>query len=64
MALINCEECGHEISESAKSCPQCGYIPKEPENPEEIVFEFFVHLLKLVFGVFLTYYAFTWFVFN
>ncbi|MDA7710133.1 zinc ribbon domain-containing protein [Gammaproteobacteria bacterium] len=25
MALINCEECGHEISESAKSCPQCGY---------------------------------------
>ncbi|MDA8926328.1 zinc ribbon domain-containing protein [Gammaproteobacteria bacterium] len=25
MALINCEECGHEISESSKSCPQCGY---------------------------------------
>ena len=25
MSLINCEECGHEISESAKSCPQCGY---------------------------------------
>jgi len=25
MALINCEECGHEISISAESCPQCGY---------------------------------------
>lgn len=25
MALINCIECGREISESAKSCPQCGY---------------------------------------
>jgi len=26
MALINCEECGHEISESAESCPQCGAV--------------------------------------
>ena len=25
MALINCEECGREISISAESCPQCGY---------------------------------------
>ncbi|MDA7701243.1 SMC-Scp complex subunit ScpB [Gammaproteobacteria bacterium] len=25
MALINCEECGHKISTSAESCPQCGY---------------------------------------
>jgi hypothetical protein len=25
MALMNCEECGHEISTSAESCPQCGY---------------------------------------
>lgn len=25
MALINCEECGREISDKAKSCPHCGY---------------------------------------
>jgi hypothetical protein len=24
MALIRCQECGHEISTSAKSCPKCG----------------------------------------
>lgn len=25
MALINCPECNREISDSALSCPQCGY---------------------------------------
>ena len=24
MALINCKECGNTVSDSAKSCPQCG----------------------------------------
>ena len=25
MALINCPECGNQVSTSAKSCPNCGY---------------------------------------
>lgn len=25
MALIKCEECGHEVSDHAKLCPNCGY---------------------------------------
>jgi DNA-directed RNA polymerase subunit RPC12/RpoP len=25
MALINCPECGKEISDQAISCPSCGY---------------------------------------
>lgn len=25
MALINCPECGKEISDKAKTCPDCGY---------------------------------------
>lgn len=25
MALINCPECGKEISDKAKACPHCGY---------------------------------------
>lgn len=24
MAIINCRECGHEISSKADSCPKCG----------------------------------------
>lgn len=26
MALVRCPECGKEISDSAKSCPGCGYV--------------------------------------
>lgn len=26
MALIKCPECGHEISDSAPSCPHCGFV--------------------------------------
>lgn len=30
MALINCPECGKEnVSDSADSCPNCGYAIKE-----------------------------------
>lgn len=25
MALINCPECGHQMSNTAKRCPNCGY---------------------------------------
>jgi hypothetical protein len=25
MALINCKECGKEISDTARSCPYCGF---------------------------------------
>ena len=25
MALINCPECGKQISDQAKNCPDCGY---------------------------------------
>lgn len=25
MALINCPECGHQMSDTAKQCPNCGY---------------------------------------
>lgn len=32
MALINCPECGKEISDTAKSCPNCGY-PLESNSP-------------------------------
>ena len=28
MALIKCPECGHDVSDTAASCPNCGYIPE------------------------------------
>jgi len=33
MALINCPECGKQISDQAKNCPDCGY----PINSEVII---------------------------
>lgn len=33
MALMNCPECGKEISDQAVSCPHCGY----PLHPDETV---------------------------
>ncbi len=26
MAIIKCPECGHDVSNKANSCPNCGYI--------------------------------------
>ena len=34
MALIQCPECGKEISTSALSCPHCGY-PLQKQGPLE-----------------------------
>ena len=40
MALIKCPECGKEISNSAKSCPHCGYpLDKEQPVKQEVVDE-------------------------
>ena len=28
MALVTCEDCGHEVSDQAEACPQCGRPPR------------------------------------
>jgi len=38
MALINCPECGTEVSDRAEKCPKCAYpINKEQIEPKIIV---------------------------
>lgn len=32
MALIKCDECGKEISNQAKTCPNCGFPLKKPKK--------------------------------
>jgi hypothetical protein len=34
MTLINCPECGNEVSDQAGSCPDCGYPMTNNENTE------------------------------
>jgi len=45
MALINCKECGHEVSTSAKACPNCGASVKTTSTFTWLV------LIMIVLGV-------------
>ena len=36
MALIKCPECGKEFSDTATTCPHCGYSPKTIEYGTEL----------------------------
>lgn len=55
MALINCFECGREISDQATACPHCGAprAAKEAGKPKPTPTEIFQGSLGLVFLVFL-----------
>jgi len=37
MALVKCPECGKEISDTAKSCPNCGYVFKKKGTSKTII---------------------------
>lgn len=59
MALINCKECGREISDKAESCPHCGYKkeniiitplgsrPTTPNKKNSGCSNFFIFILAL-----------------
>ena len=36
MALINCRECGKEVSDKAENCPNCGCVLQKQEGEEKI----------------------------
>jgi hypothetical protein len=33
MALVSCEDCGHQVSSEASACPQCGRPMRAPQVP-------------------------------
>ncbi len=37
MALMNCPECSKQISDQAKSCPNCGWVVPKKQIPEEVL---------------------------
>lgn len=69
MALIKCSECGHEVSDKASACPNCGcpieslgaaqeeVIYEEPKKKKGWIWALIVALLCLVLGG--GYYAYT-----
>ena len=54
MALINCPECGHQMSDAAKKCPHCGYKRKNTIvlSPKIIgLISFGIGICLLIFGL-------------
>ena len=56
MALIKCPECSNDISDSAKSCPHCGYRIKNPRDSRNrlVLIVSVAALLLLAMGIILT----------
>ena len=57
MAIVNCKECGKEISDMAQTCPHCGVVIKKDTYTKEIstakkVAIFFITVLILIIGYF------------
>lgn len=52
MALIDCKECGHKVSDEAKTCPSCGVKVPQPPGRLKILFWGLVIIftLKAIFG--------------
>lgn len=53
MALIKCPECGKEISDTVKNCPNCGYKMKkksEKKSKKNLMIILFVILVVLIVG--------------
>lgn len=40
MALINCPECNHQVSDTANTCPNCGFNLKEQAQFVPVVTRF------------------------
>ncbi|MCI7430267.1 MAG: zinc-ribbon domain-containing protein [Bacteroidales bacterium] len=49
MALIKCKECGHEVSDLANVCPNCGAPIKFLQDQKEIVKKYAT--IGLILGV-------------
>ena len=50
MALINCPECNHEMSDSVSNCPHCGYVYKKSKKGGKVVAMLLVLVLLVVAG--------------
>lgn len=67
MALINCTECGKEISDSAKQCPHCGSQTKQGKRMTEAKFQgvsLLIYLVMCIVGAILFLPNFTSFIPN
>lgn len=51
MALIKCQECGKEISDSAKICPNCGYRNNSRNGKRNFIIGIIIAFIIIIIGV-------------
>lgn len=54
MALIRCKECGKEISDSVKKCPNCGYREKKKVSKKKIIVLGIIFTILAIIGIIFT----------
>lgn len=52
MPLINCPDCGKEISSEARSCVHCGYQKQQSMFTQKLGFDGEVFLIMIILGMF------------
>ena len=57
MALIKCKECGHEISDEALACPNCGKPQRDKASSVSLSRQIFVYSVSLFLPPFGLWYA-------
>ena len=59
MALINCPECGKEISDSTKICPHCGYKLKNKSASKKWIIPVIIISIVVIIALIVTAVALT-----
>lgn len=67
MALITCPECGKEISDTAKACPNCGFLLEQNQKLKirrtplsKRKSQIILGVVSILFGLLTFYAAFFW----
>lgn len=61
MAIVNCKECGKEISDMAQTCPHCGVVLKKDTFSKEMTALKRIAIFLIVVLLIVT--AYFWFIY-
>lgn len=61
MAIVNCKECGKEISDMAQTCPHCGVVIKKDTFSKEMTALKRIAIFLIVVLLIVT--AYFWFIY-
>ena len=51
MSLVKCPECGKQVSETAKACPNCGHVLKQKDGGTAMTLGIISVILGFILGI-------------